>query len=125
MNTKETKQLIQEYWAAISGKPKPISVLEKYISDQDFIDHVRAYETSFPHYKLIANDFICENDKVVVRARVLGKHEGKLMDIPPTGRSIDLPFTVIYKVKDRKIIKGWLFVDRMELLDQIGAHAMI
>ena len=104
----ELKKFIQEYWEAISGKPKPISLLEKYISDSEFIDHIMVYEKSFPLYELVADDYICENDKVVVRARVIGTHSGDLMGIPPTGKNIDLPFTVIYKVKDEKIIKGWL-----------------
>ena len=39
----ELKKFIQEYWEAISGKPKPISLLEKYISDSEFIDHIMVY----------------------------------------------------------------------------------
>ena len=124
MVTVESKRFIQEYWDAISGKPKPKSLLEKYISDPEFIDHIMVYENSFPLYELIADDYICENDKVVVRARVKGRHQGDLMGIPPTGRTIDLPFTVIYRIKDEKIVKGWLFVDRMELMEQLDIHAM-
>lgn len=120
----DLKKFIQEYWDAISGKPKPVSLLEKYISDPDFIGHVVAYEKSFPRYELIAEDYIAENDKVVVRARVKGTHNGELMGIPPTGRTIDLPFSVIYKVKDEKIVKGWLFVDQMELMSQLGINSL-
>ena len=124
MVTIDNKKFIQEYWDAISGKPKPMSILEKYISDAEFIDHIKVYEESFPHYELVADDYICEEDKVVVRARVRGKHTGNLMGIPPTGRIIDLPFTVIYRIKDEKIIKGWLYVDRMELMEQLGISSM-
>lgn len=120
----ELKKFIQEYWDAISGKPKPISLLEKYISDSEFIGHIMAYEKSFPNYELIADDYICENDKVVVRARVKGTHTGDLMGIPPTGKTIDLPFSVIYQVRDEKIVKGWLFIDRMDLMEQLGIHSM-
>ncbi|MBT8257605.1 MAG: ester cyclase, partial [Bacteroidia bacterium] len=109
---------------ALSGKPKPMSLLEKYISDTEFIDHIKVYEESFPHYELLAEDYICEDDKVVVRARVKGVHKGDLMGIPPTGKTIDLPFTVIYKVKDEKIVKGWLYIDRMELMHQLGISSM-
>ncbi|NNE02864.1 MAG: hypothetical protein HKN52_06825 [Eudoraea sp.] len=114
------KKFVQEYWDAISGKPKPVSLLEKYISDSEFIGHVVAYEKSFPCYELIADDFICEEDKVVVRARVIGTHKGDLMGIPPTGRTIDIPFSVIYQIKDEKIAKGWLYLDQMILMEQLG-----
>ena len=120
----ELKKFVQEYWDAISGKPKPMTLLEKYISDPEFIGHVMAYEKSFPNYELVPEDFICEEDKVVVRARVRGTHKGELMGIPPTGRMIDLPFTVIYRIADEKINKGWLFVDRMDLMNQLGINSM-
>ena len=124
MVTVEVKKFIQEYWDAISGNPKPISLLEKYISDTEFIGHILAYEESFPLYELIAEDYICEDNKVVVRARVVGTHKGNLMGIPPTGKTIDLPFTVIYEVKDEKIVKGWLYVDRMLLMEQLGISSL-
>ena len=116
----DSKKFIQEYFNALSGKPKPLSLLEKYISDPEFMDHILVYEKTFPHYEVLADDFICEDDKVVVRARVKGTHQGDLMGIPPTGKSIDLPFSAIYQIKDKKIAKGWLFVDRMELMEQLG-----
>ena len=116
----DSKKFIQEYFNALSGKPKPLSVLEKYISDAQFMEHIVVYEKSFPHYELLADDFICEDDKVVVRARFKGTNTGDLMGIAPTGKTIELPFSVIYQIKDEKIVKGWLFVDRMELMEQLG-----
>ncbi len=124
MVTVEIKRFIQEYWDAISGKPKPKSLLEKYISDPELINHIMIFEASFPYYELIADDYICEDDKIVIRARIIGRHQGDLMGIPPTGNTIDLPFTVIYRIKDEMIVKGWLFVDRMELMEQLGVPVM-
>ncbi len=114
------KSFIKEYFGAISGKPKTLSILEEYISDEELIGHIMAYEKSFPCYELIAEHYICEDDKVAVIARVRGKHVGELMGIPPTGRTINLPFSVVYQIKDEKICKGWLFVDQMELMNQLG-----
>ena len=124
MKTIEAQKVVREYWDAISGKAKPIELLKKYVSDDEFINHIKVYEESFPHYELIAEDYICENDKVVVRARVKGVHKGELMGMPPTGKTIDLPFVVIYKVDEDKIVKGWLSVDRVELMDQLGFTSM-
>ncbi len=124
MKTIDSKKVVKEYWDAISGKPKPLALLEEYVSDPEFINHIMAYEKSFPNYELLADDYICEDDKVVVRARVKGTHNGDLMGIPPTGKTIDLPFSVIYQINDEKIVKGWLFVDRMELMNQLGIGSM-
>lgn len=120
MKTLDLRQFIQEYWGALSGKPKPLSVLKEYISDDEFIQHVLVYEKAFPKYELVADDFICEDDKVAIRARVKGTHSGDLMGIPPTGKTIEVPLSVIYQVKDNKVTNGWLFIDQMELMQQLG-----
>lgn len=116
----DSKQFVKEYFEAISGKPKTPELLERYISDTELIGHIMAYETSFPNYELIADDYVCEDNKVVVRARVKGINNGELMGMAPTGKSIDLPFVIIYKIDNEKISKGWLFVDQMELMNQLG-----
>ena len=120
MVTVEPRSFILEYFEALSGKPKTMELIRKYISDKHLAEHIMAYEHSFPCYELIAEDLICEADKVAVRARVKAEHKGDLMGIPPTGKSIDIPLSVIYQIEEDKISKGWIFVDRMELMDQLG-----
>lgn len=116
----DLKSFVLEYWNAISGKPKTLNLLEKYISDKELIGHIVAYEKPFPSYELFADDFICEADKVMVRGRFKGVHKGDLMGIPPTGKAVKVPFSVVYQIKDEKIVKSWLFLDRMELMEQLG-----
>ncbi len=83
-----------------------------------------AYEKSFPCYELIVEVVIWEGEKVALRARVKAEHKGDLMGIPPTGKTIDIPLSVIYQIADDKIAKGWIFVDRMELMNQLGIGSM-
>ena len=120
MITIDLRTFIQEYWASISGKPKTPELLRKFMTDEELIGHIMAFENPFPSYELIAEEFICEGDKVSVVGRVRGIHKGDLMGIPPTGKTIDLPFSVIYQVKDEKIVKSWLFLNQMELMKQLG-----
>lgn len=101
-----------------------MELINKYISDKELAEHIMAYEHSFPCYELIAEDLIVESDKVAVRARVKAEHKGDLMGIPPTGKTIDIPLSVIYQIEDDKISKGWIFVDRMELMSQLGISSM-
>jgi predicted ester cyclase len=120
MVTVNPKTFIQEYFEALSGKPKTMELINKYISDEHLAGHIMAYEESFPCYELIAEDMICEDNKVAVRARVKAEHKGKLMGYEPTGKAIDIPLSVIYWIEDDKIAKGWIFVDQMELMNQLG-----
>lgn len=113
------KKLVQEYWEAISGKEKTPTLSKMYVSDPELLGHIAFFEAAFPEYELFADDFICEDDKVVVRARFKGTHKGDLMGIPPTGKTVEVPFSIIYQIMNEKIGKSWLFIDQMELMTQL------
>jgi len=113
------KKLVQEYWEAISGKAKTPTFSKMYVSDPELLGHIAFFEAAFPKYELFADDFICEDDKVVVRARFKGTHKGDLMGIPPTGKTVEVPFSIIYQIINEKIGKSWLFIDQMELMKQL------
>ena len=116
------KVFIKEYLEALSGKEKPLTLLDKYIADSDsmFKKHVLMVESSFPKYELIAEDIIAENDKVVVRATVKGTHKGAMGELQPTGKTINLPVIIIYRIEDGKIAEHWMTYDQMDLLKQLG-----
>ena len=116
----DLKTFIEEYWEAISGFPKTPALLRRYIVDDDLIGHVMAFEASFPCYELIADEMICEADKVSVIGRFKGTHEGEIMGMAATGKKVNIPFSVIYQVEYDKIVKSWLFLDQMELMRQLG-----
>ena len=116
------RKLVKDYWEAISGKEKTPTLSEVYVSDPELLGHIAFFEAAFPKYELFADDFICEDDKVVVRARFKGEHKGDLMGIPPTSKTVEVPFTIIYQIADEKISKSWLFIDRMELMSQLEVN---
>ena len=120
MVTVNPKTFILEYFEALSGKPKTMELINKYVSDEHLAGHIMAYEESFPCYELIAEDLIVEADKVAVRARLKAEHKGKLMGYEPTGKPIDIPFSVFYQLEEDKIAKGWIYVDQMDLMQQLG-----
>jgi len=113
------REFVQEYWNAISGKAKTPELSERYITDPELLGHIAFFEAAFPKYELFPDDFICEDDKVTVRARFRGTHRGELMGIAPTGRTIEFPFAIIYRITDEKISKSWLFVDRTTILEKL------
>lgn len=114
------KEFILEYLAALSGIPKPTELLEMYTSDQVLIEHIRYFDTVFPNYTVIADELIAEGNRVVIRARLIGKHTGVFGDIPPTFREVDFPIVVSYTIENRKIISHWLVADQMVLMEQLG-----
>ncbi len=116
------KAFVEDYLEAISGKPKPVESLQRFVGpeDADLIDHINIHEAAFPSYELVGEDIIAEGDKVVVRFRVRGTHLGTYMGLAPTGRRIDAPGIIIYRIADGKIVEHWLQVDAMTVMQQLG-----
>ncbi len=122
MSTEANKAFIRRYFDAISGKDKPAAVQDQYIadSDEELKQHIIFFEASFPHYELIADDMIAEGDKVAVLARFRGAHKGELLGIAPTGKEVDVPFAITYRLAGGKIAQHWMSFDRMALMEQLG-----
>lgn len=117
---KKNKQFIIEYYNALAGKEKPEHMIRKYVTDEKLIQHIRFFEKSFPEYDLIPEEIIAEGDRVFVRARIEGMHEGEMDGIPPTFQEIKMPFAICYRIGNGKIIDHWMIADQMELLEQLG-----
>jgi len=117
---KKNKEFIMTYYNAISGVLKPIELCERFIAEQRLIDNIQFWDGVFPKYELFADEIIAEGNRVVVRARMTGRHEGILHGIPPTFKTIDLPFVIGYEVENGKIVHHWLFADQVLLMEQLG-----
>lgn len=114
------QSILLDFWDALSGKEKTREMLLPYATDEGLYQHVEMFEKGFPKYRLKAEDIIEQGDKVVVRARISGTHLGEFNGIPPTGRSIDLPFMIIYRFEGGKIAEHWLEANHLALLTQLG-----
>ncbi len=114
------KSILLDFWDAASGKEKTRDVLAPYVTDEALYQHVEMFEKGFPKYQLKAEDIIEENDKVVVRARFTGTHLGEFNGIPATGRTVELPFIIIYRMEGGKIAQHWLEANHLALLTQLG-----
>lgn len=120
MSTTDNKTLVTRYFAALSGQPKTEALVREFTDDPALLGHVAFFEAAFPCYELFADDLIAEDDKVAVRARFQGTQQGELQGIAPTGKTVTLPFIIIYRIADEKIAEHWMSVDQLELLKQLG-----
>lgn len=116
----ENKALIRQYLAALSGKDKPESIVNIYVSDEKLKQHIKIFESAFPRYKLIIEDMIAEGDKVAVRATFQGIHRGELMGIQPTSKEVTISGMLIYRIANGKIVNFWMNFDNLGLMEQLG-----
>lgn len=124
MSATENKTLIHNYLNAISGHAKPVDLLDLYIadSDQTLKHHIVGAESAFPQYAMETEDIIAEGDRVGVRFTIRGVHKGDFMGIPSTGRQIEVPGIIIYRIADGKIAEHWIQTDSMAMMQQLGVQ---
>ena len=121
----KNKEFVIEYFNAINGKEKTVEIMRQYISDEVLIEHITFFDSVFPKYEMTIDEITADGNRVTVRSRVKGKHEGIFGDIQPTFRNVEIPFVVGYEIENRMIISHWLIADQMTLMEQLGAREMV
>jgi ketosteroid isomerase-like protein len=53
--------------------------------------------------------------------RALGRHQGELLGVPPSGREIAFSGVTISRCRDGTIVEEWEICDTLGLLQQLGA----
>ncbi|HEY7640226.1 MAG TPA: ester cyclase [Steroidobacteraceae bacterium] len=87
-----------------------------------FRDYYRTFRATVPDARYEVDDLIAEGDRVVVRWRMFGTHEGEFRGIAPTHRRIELKGIAIYRVQAGKLAERWVVSDLHGVLEQIGGR---
>ena len=86
-------------------------------------DGLRAFyakvRAAIPDWNLVADDIICEDNRLAVRYRLSGTHQGELLGIPATARPITIMGQTIAHVRDGKVVERWQAMDEAGLIRQI------
>ncbi len=117
---RKNKELIINYFNAVSGVVKTRALMEKYTTDKGLMSHIEFFDTAFPCYEIFADEMTAEGNRVIVKARIKGIHKGVLNGIAPTQRLMDFPFAIRYEIENNKIVSHWLIADQALLLEQLG-----
>ena len=85
-------------------------------------DFFRMQIAAFPDLAMTPQDVVDGGDKVVARVRFTGTHEGELMGMPATGRTVDVPVIDIMRFADDGLVhEHWGVFDQMAMMRQLGA----
>jgi len=74
---------------------------------------------AFPDLEAQIDDIVAADDKVALRLRLRGTHQGEFQGIPATGRSIDYVSHEFYRVEDDLIAEEWICSDMASLFRQL------
>ena len=86
------------------------------------LEFFRMYRAAFPDLQMRAEEVLVSGDKTVTRVRATGTHQGELMGMPPTGKSVDVKLIDIMQFDDAGLIREhWGLVDMLSMMQQLGA----
>jgi steroid delta-isomerase-like uncharacterized protein len=85
---------------------------------------LQGWATAFPDSRVETTQVIADEQGAMMEFRGRGTQTGPLQspagDIPPTGRSVDVPFVEVLDLQQGKIAQARLYFDSVTLLQQLG-----
>ena len=112
-----------------------LAVIDELIADE-FVEHeelpgippnregIRAWATlmrsAFPDLVVSVNQMIASGDEVWVHMTMRGTQAGPFMDIPPTGRKVEISGIDRVRVRNGRAVEHWGVTDNLTLLQQLG-----
>ena len=105
--------LAPDYALYFPGMAEPMTL-------EAFPEFIVSFPKAFPDFQIVTESFIAEGDEVAVRFVLRGTHQGEFMGIPPTGKKVDVPGHVFYRLRNGKIVEDRPIFDRALMLEQLG-----
>ncbi|MET0069630.1 MAG: ester cyclase [Candidatus Thiodiazotropha sp.] len=78
------------------------------------------YRSAFPDMHVRIDDLVNGGDKVVISVTFTGTHDGDLMGIAPTGKTISIKGMILSRFQDGKIIDEYEILDMLAMFQQLG-----
>ncbi|HVS43202.1 MAG TPA: ester cyclase [Candidatus Dormibacteraeota bacterium] len=79
---------------------------------------------AFPDNRITGAVIFGAGDQALEEAVFTGTQTGTMHtptgDVPPTGRRVDIPYTIVYRLRDGRVSSMHLYFDQVELMTQLG-----
>jgi len=82
---------------------------------------ITSTRASFPDLRYDLDDVFAADDKVVVRFKFHGTHQGEYRGLAPTGRPVTYTGIGIWRLAAGKLAEHWSNIDLYGLMQQLGA----
>ena len=134
-DTEANKELVQAFIQELFTKGD-LDAVDRYLAP-NFVNHdppfpgapdgpdgmrqaAALFRQALPDWHSDLHQLVAEDDIVVERFTASGTHQGELMGVPGTGKTITLPGINIFRVSEGKIVERWGQLDQLGLLHQLG-----
>ena len=124
------RRFVEEFWnegniAAVDKLMAIDAVIHmptgEVFNPDGFKRFVAMWRDSFPDWHSTVEELIAEGDRVAEWWTGRGTHQGELQGIPPTGKRVEVPGSVFYRIVGGKIVEFRGQLDMLSLMQQIGA----
>ncbi len=101
-------------------------VLHGYQGVEPGLASVKAFYYSqiwapFPDAAVLLEETLEVGDKLVVRFKMTGTHQGPFLGVPATGKAIVMPGITVLRFEAAKCVERWSCADFLGVLAQLGA----
>jgi len=79
-----------------------------------------AYHSAFSDMNLTIDDLFSTDARVAMSFTITGTHDGEMMGIAPTGKSVSVNGIILSTIEDGRIVEEWEVIDRFTLFQQLG-----
>jgi predicted ester cyclase len=135
MQAEERKEIVRRFIDEYQTGADEAAFAE--LLDPDVLDHSRppgiapgaegvrqqfdGFRAGLPDFRATILHQVAEDDLVITHKVFHGTHTGELLGIPATGREVEIVVMDVVRVADGRIVEHWGLVDRLGLLQQLGA----
>ena len=113
-NTASVAEVIAADWVNVDSALPPMKGIEgaKQL--------MTLFSNAFPDVQLNMDIVVADADKVAVHFTFRGTQKGKFLAVPPTGKSVSVPGTGVFRIEDGKIVENRVVFDALGMMQQLG-----
>lgn len=131
----DPRELLERHTEAVWNEGD-LAAVDRYVAP-DYVEHdpsvtdridgrdayrrnVDLFRSAFPDLSVTILDAVVEGERIAMRQRWEGTHEGAFMGVEPTGNRVEGSSYVFCRVEDEQIAETWVESDMLDVLSQLG-----
>ena len=91
---------------------------------EEFKKFLLGFRSAFPDIHIAVQETVSEDDLVVAYCRITATHQGEAFGMQATGKPIAFEGTLMFRVRDGKVVEAWNSFDFLKMFQQMGVVRM-
>lgn len=92
----------------------------RLVNGRELRSVIESWRAGFPDLEFTVEDLIGQGERVAVRARLRGTHEGTWRGVPATGRKVDIAVMMFFRFEQERLVEIWEVDDALRRDRQLG-----